>query len=829
MFLIFILIFWIIGVATISFQGEVEYSTLLLGMASIILIMGYFVRLMRQPDRFIYPHTSSIVQSSSRMLVLTGICLITFVLGHQHAKTALHDRLEKRVQYIEEKEIVVYINKINQLKMDQESRSIQQRAQVIDKKQGQSQTLLLYLRESKLDTTLELGRYYKVTGKLRPAHSYAVDGVFDHEKWLLQQNIAGTMRVDWIVPVSEAVLYSEGYLSSTDVHRSLIARLSLSIEKARLAFRDDIEQGVFRNKGLLVALLTGDKSLLTEQQEELFKKLGITHLLAISGPHVLIFAGLLSWFMGHLVSIFRPHIFLKVPKTYLLLIPFVCGVIIYSFFSGLEIPALRTTLSVCLISIAILFKFKIKPFVLLLISASLMLYLDPFSILSAAFWLSYGACLILIRVYQTIVHEQQSTALINKYHFLDKAKMYLKILLQSQWKIFIALLPFTLLIFQQISLLAPFANLVAVPMIGTLIVPLEVLGYCLSFIPFVGLFLFHLADMLISMLLVLLTKLGLILDNPLKWVALTKAQMFLLALAVLMFFMPKNVIPRLWIPVLGVALLMPKRDDGYDIIEILDIGQGQSILLQSSGKNALVDTGGSFDENTFSIGESVVVPFLIQRGISKLDQIFMSHLDQDHAGAYRAIEKHIQIDQVISNEKDDRFQQVKFDYCRQHQQVQLGKINIQFLSPAESQLNFVSQNRNELSCVIYLTLPYANDFKHLLIMGDAGWETEYSILKQYPELKVDILILGHHGSRHSSSYDFLKNTKPKIAIASAGFDNRYNHPHPVVKERLKALNIPLLDTQSKGSIRMTFDKNGDVQFRYHRDQKAWLTRNNPID
>src|SRR5690606_33393063 len=130
-------------------------------------------------------------------------------------------------------------------------------------------------------------------------------------------------------------------------------------------------------------------------------------------------------------------------------------------------------------------------------------------------------------------------------------------------------------------------------------------------------------------------------------------------------------------------------DDGYDIIEILDIGQGQSILLQSSGKNALVDTGGSFDENTFSIGESVVVPFLIQRGISKLDQIFMSHLDQDHAGAYRAIEKHIQIDQVISNEKDDRFQQVKFDYCRQHQQVQLGKINIQFLSPAESQLNFV--------------------------------------------------------------------------------------------------------------------------------------------
>src|SRR5690606_27820528 len=171
--------------------------------------------------------------------------------------------------------------------------------------------------------------------------------------------------------------------------------------------------------------------------------------------------------------------------------------------------------------------------------------------------------------------------------------------------IFIALLPFTLLIFQQISLLAPFANLVAVPMIGTLIVPLEVLGYCLSFIPFVGLFLFHLADMLISVLLLLLTKLGLILDNPLKWVALTKAQMFLLALAVLMFFMPKNVIPRLWIPVLGVALLMPKRDDGYDIIEILDIGQGQSILLQSSGKNALVDTGGSFDENTFSIGESV--------------------------------------------------------------------------------------------------------------------------------------------------------------------------------------------------------------------------------
>jgi competence protein ComEC len=109
-------------------------------------------------------------------------------------------------------------------------------------------------------------------------------------------------------------------------------------------------------------------------------------------------------------------------------------------------------------------------------------------------------------------------------------------------------------------------------------------------------------------------------------------------------------------------------------------------------------------------------------------------------------------------------------------------------------------------------------------MGDAGWEAEYQLLKNYPDLKVDVLVLGHHGSKHSSAYDFLKQLKPKVAIASAGFNNRYGHPSQLTQQRLKELNIPLYSTANKGSIRFIQTQDQTVQLHFYRDQQRWLSR-----
>ena len=167
---------------------------------------------------------------------------------------------------------------------------------------------------------------------------------------------------------------------------------------------------------------------------------------------------MLTWILQRLVQRYYPKLYLWQPRQILVLLPFGLSVLLYVAFVGFEIPAIRTLLTVIVASLFILFRQEIQPFALLVYSASLLLIYDPFSILSAAFWLSYGACFILIRVYQTIQqkieptteHEQVQT-------WRDKTVLWLKVLIESQWKIFIALFPLVILIFQQVSWAAPFA------------------------------------------------------------------------------------------------------------------------------------------------------------------------------------------------------------------------------------------------------------------------------------------------------------------------------------------------------------------------------------
>ena len=115
-------------------------------------------------------------------------------------------------------------------------------------------------------------------------------------------------------------------------------------------------------------------------------------------------------------------------------------------------------------------------------------------------------------------------------------------------------------------------------------------------------------------------------------------------------------------------------------------------------------------------------------------------------------------------------------------------------------------------------------YKSFLLMGDAGWEAEYQILQRYPHLNVDVLVLGHHGSQYSSSFAFLKQMNPKLAIASAGFGNRYNHPSPITLARLQALKIPLLTTIDQGTIQFKLNHNHEMEINEFRSEKKWLIR-----
>ena len=819
MYLIFSLIGWIIGISTL---GSLQ-STSILNLSPWVWCFSFFL--------IIYNFFNGRSKKKNikealifKVIFLLSLLVSTFFFGQYYAQSALEKRLNQRIVQSEEVELIIYVSKLNQHNPLIADQNIEQNVEIIYSDHNLNKYVLGYYRPSHALKLLELGKYYRIFGKIKPAHSYAVDGVFDQEKWLLQQNVMGTILFNEYQEVSIQELINAGYSSSIKQHQSLWARLKLTIEKLRISFRAKVVEENYRNKGLMVGLLTGDESLLTPENMKLFRDLGISHLLAISGPHVLIFAALVSTLLNWLISSFRPKTYLYLARPYCLVFPFWGCVVLYSLFSGFEIPALRTTLSVSIISLAILLKQQLRPFILLLISASILLLIDPFSILSPAFWLSYGACFILIRVYQTIVvNSDHSETNAYRLSFSQLKKLTIA-LIESQWKIFIALFPLTIAIFQQFSWVAPIANLIAIPVIGVIVVPLEVVGYCVSSLSFLAHIFYSISDLSLSILVMILESLNQLFHIKLSWLAISYWQLLALTLAIIILFLPKGVLPRFWSIILLFCLILPSKKSNDVSVEVIDVGQGQSIFIDSGNSKVLIDTGGTHDENKFSIGERVIVPFLMKKGYSNLDLVLLSHLDQDHAGGFEKISEHISMKSVMSNEKDQRFNSHRFNYCYEGLEQQYDHFKIKILSPAQTRLDSVQFNRNERSCVVYLTIPHAENYQNYLIMGDAGWETEFELLSKYPELNVDVLILGHHGSHHSSAYEFLKKMNPKLTIASAGYENRYKHPHAKVVQRLNDLDIKMLNTIQHGTIRFQVATNGKTTVESFRESKQWLSR-----
>ncbi|MGB8810384.1 MAG: DNA internalization-related competence protein ComEC/Rec2 [Acinetobacter calcoaceticus] len=748
------------------------------------------------------------------------ICgLNLFIIGHQYAQHALNERLQLREMQPESLDIVVYIDRIS----EEKDNKTQQLAQVL----GRSSHVvnwLLYLKNENEKALIEgpklkLGHYYRVSGKTRPAHSYAVSGAFDQEQWFIQRNIMSGFSVQHIEPLSSDEIYRLGYQNHLQQQQKFFTRQQLNIEKLRLKFRLMLKKSPLQNKGLLLALLTGDESLLNEDTKNQFKQLGISHLLAISGPHVLIFAILLSWGLHQLVRRYYPQIYLWQPKQILAMIPLCFGVLIYTAFVGFEIPALRTLLSVFLFAFLLFVKLPVKPFSLLVYSASLLLLFDPFSVLSAGFWLSYGSCFILLRIYQTIVQTPNlvSASLLSRIILLSKT------LIESQSKIFIALCPLMLIFFQQISWVAPLTNIIAVPLLGGIIVPLNIFAACVWLIfNSLGNALFQINDILLSMVLTyfsFLEKLSL----PLQGFSLTPLALVCLSCVIIILFLPRGVLPKSWGLICCLPLIIPNKSSQQIQLNIIDVGQGQAIFLQHPEQTWLIDTGGSYDEKAFSIGQNVMIPYLRQKGIKQLDHVVLSHLDQDHSGAFPFIAQAFPIKQVISNELWAEKVKEPFTYCHQGQKWQYPQLDIEILWPQENDLNLVSSNQNQYSCVVYIHLKQIKGYQNYLIMGDAGWEAEYQLIKEYPDLKVDVLVLGHHGSKHSSAYDFLATLNPKLVVASAGFNNRYGHPSKEVIARIQALNIPFKSTIEQGTLSFV-SQNHQMALYTRRFERTWLHR-----
>ncbi|OUY05716.1 DNA internalization-related competence protein ComEC/Rec2 [Acinetobacter populi] len=766
-------------------------------------------------------------------LLLKSIAVLSiFALGWSYADHQLKQRLADEVQYRQTVQGIVYIQSISDGKLE----NWRQNAELLIPNENRSLKILLYPKRIYnaageaigLSTEkLQLGQFYQVIVDIKPPHGYVNPGGFDQEKWLLQNGIHGTATVLYSQPLSADEIQRMGWYRFVVEQQRPLAQWRLWIEQLRLSYRQQLvgDTAANQNKALLLGLLTGDRSGISKDSIELYQMMGISHLLAISGPHVLILAAMLTWVLMQILhALMRRgvcrNLYQYIPKPYVCLPIFLLCVSFYVAFTGFEIPALRTWIMVFICSLALLLRIRISPFTTLLCAACVVLWWDCFAILSAAFWLSFGASAILLLIYQQVQEKKQEPSL----GLIERFKVLIALLWQSQWRIFIALLPIVLWQFQAVSLISPVINLIAIPFLSLVIVPLDIIAALIwLIIPSFG----HLIWSMAAFLLAMFNHVLLLLQPVAAWLYLPSYlnvfALLSLSIGIILISLPKGLIPRYWAAFFILLTFIPQKRALLQF-DILDVGQGQATLLRTANHQLLIDTGGpAWQEGQASMGDRVIVPFLRSQGIRSLDEILLSHLDLDHSGGAAAVIDHIRVKQLRSNSYDKvltNYPAVPFIRCDQGQAWQWDGVNIEILFPRE---NYSRRNQNESSCVVLIQTEMLGQPFKILVMGDLGWEGEFYLLQDYPDLTADILVLGHHGSRHSSAYDFLAQVNPKLAVISAGFDNRYGHPTPETLARLQALNIAYVNTADLGAIHIELKQHQSIwSWQSARATRQWL-------
>ena len=531
---------------------------------------------------------------------------------------------------------------------------------------------------------------------------------------------------------------------------------------------------------LLRALSVGDERALDERDWQVVRATGIAHLIAISGFHV----GLAAVFGALLVRLawwLFPPLGLRLARPLAEAAVAFPTALAYGALAGFGLPTTRT-----LLMIAVVAGWRLlrrgggfgEGFGLALAA---ILMIDPLSVLSAGFWLSFAGVALLA---WTLAHEAGWRG-------------HLKEIGAAPLLMTLALLPLTVWFFGQASLVAPLANLVAVPFVSFVIVPIDLVACALLFAwPWAGQTLLHVCAHLVDALWWLLAQLA---AWPAAMQYLPESSLLAFALACVgsvWLLAPRGVPAR----ALGGLLLLPLcfpctvvPAEGAFRATVIDVGQGLSVLVRTRSHALLIDAGARYPSG-FDLGEAAVVPTLHALGITRLDRMIISHGDNDHAGGAVSVLLAYPGTPVWGGEPARG--PVPMQQCHAGQQWQWDGVAFRMLRPPAP----VTVKGNDAGCVLLVT----GSGGRLLLPADTSSNVESDIAGAVPAGPPLVLVVPHHGSKTSSGTDYLRALQPVFAVASTGYLNAYHHPAAEVVARYGALGIQLLDTPSTGAVRMAF-------------------------
>ncbi|WP_081589056.1 DNA internalization-related competence protein ComEC/Rec2 [Paraglaciecola psychrophila] len=609
---------------------------------------------------------------------------------------------------------------------------------------------------------VQQGQRVKLWVKVKPPHGLANEAGFNYQQWLFSEGINAT-----------------GYVKSDDDNTLLanVNSIRQTLLNRMLGF--DLPQ-----RSWLAAVTFGYRGLLQQEDWHLVQKTGVAHLIAISGLHLALVASvsyvLIAWAGGGLISRFYSLHHINLHNVAMLLTLFTT--LAYSALAGFGLPTLRAWLMLFLFSVLFLWNKHLGARRLILLGLTGFVFLFPLSIFGLSFWLSFSAVTIICFIFWRWPVKQANFSLTAIFSGMVKVQLCLTVLM----------LPLVAWQFSYVSTVSPLVNLIAVPVVTMVLVPICLVAViCLAFSPDWAFELFSYADLILSYGLTFLNfalKIKASFFNIPTFPAAVWFFVFLFVLGCCLpsFWLNKKYLFLLLVP-LASHLLSPKINTWQ--LDVLDVGHGLAVLISKNNHAIIYDVGASYPSG-FNMADSVLLPILQARGFSKVDVVFISHKDNDHAGSLPQLLKGIEVSQVITNQ----------DKCQQDFAISWQGLSIEALWPD----NALKHNDNNGSCVIKVS----DQYHSILLPGDINKSIEKQLVGLYPkQLKSDILVAAHHGSNTSSSAEFIQTVGAKYVIFSQGFMNRWRFPRQEVVDRYQTYNPILFSTSHSGQVSFQIEYN----------------------
>ena len=624
-------------------------------------------------------------------------------------------------------------------------------------------------------TFLKRGDKLHIRARLKIPHGLGNPAGFNAERWLLGQGVTATGSISSFKLLYQAdSCWRDNWLMKS---RQLMQK--------------------FRQPELLMALIYGEQQDVDKADWQTLRDTGLIHLIAISGMHI----GLIAWIGMALSRLLLQRWSEKLPGVHWLV--GIAFALLYSALADFSAPTVRALCMLIIWVVLRLWQREWSGIRIWLFALAIMLVIDPWSVFSAGFWLSFIA-----------------VGILGIAGFLWRKPS----LWQIQWLMTLLLVPVQLVLFDGLSISSVLVNLPAGPWFTFSIVPVALIsGLLVPIFPSLAYIGFWLCDLQLDWLM---SALEWIQTWGSGWMAISFRQQLLLFWALAGWFIWRfsPVVMKREFGLLllaGCGLLFAGCQSEPDWrVDMLDVGQGLSVLISQDERALLFDTGDAYPGG-YNMADAAIFPMLEYRGIKQLDYLIVSHRDKDHSANWQRIAGKYPQARIVSSSALT----VDTLICQRGQQWQWGKLQVMILSPRSSSGGDV----NEDSCVLRIS-----DNQHsLLLTGDAERKAEAELIRLPRQLlQSQILSSPHHGSKSSSTPDFIAAVAPDYVVHSAGYQNRWHHPHPVVLSRYSQSQQWI--TAVDGLVSFEFSQNNtDIRpFRrlqpWYRQMDAWLVGDQPL-